>query len=220
MKFYEKADKSAAYALALSIFCILILSVRLIYTGKYEYIFLSMNLFLAWVPYAFSILLKKTTEHTPFIIKLLLFVCWLMFFPNAAYITTDMYHLFTYTSIPLWFDLLMLLSFSWAGLVWGFLSMQIMLRRLFANRSLMANVAFISIIFLLTGVGIYLGRYERWNSWDILFDASSIYRDSIEILSDREKLVQIAGMSLLYCGILSFLYYPFVYVKTPISKSI
>ncbi|MBC8046692.1 MAG: DUF1361 domain-containing protein [Fimbriimonadaceae bacterium] len=213
MKLNIRANKTLLYAIALSAFCIAVLSARLIYVGQKEYIFLCKNLFLAWMPYAIALLIKRTTEQTVYIKKLLYFILWLLFFPNSAYIITDIYHLDEYKSVPQWFDLLMLLSFSWAGLVWGFMSLQIVQQRFFEKRRVKANIIFIITVFFLTGVGIYLGRYERWNSWDVLFDVHYLYERSYEILQDTETLKYITGMAILYCGVLSFLYYQFFYLK-------
>lgn len=209
MKLHLRADKFLLYATAMSAFCIAVLGARLLYTFQKEYLFLTKNLVLAWMPYVISLFIKKTGKQTALLKKIALFIAWLLFFPNSAYILTDIYHLNEYPSVPQWYDLLMLISFSWAGLLWGFYSLQLVQKRFFEHRSVKANVLFVITVFFLAGMGIYFGRYERWNSWDILFDIPFLYQRMLEIIHDDYLLKYIAGMSLLYCGVLSFIYYHF-----------
>lgn len=213
MKLHLRADKFLLYATAMSAFCMVVLGARLLYTLEKEYLFLAKNLVLAWMPYAISLLIKKTTSHKALPKKTALFISWLLFFPNSAYILTDIYHLNEYPSVPQWYDLLMLISFSWAGLLWGFYSLHIVQKRFFEKRSIKANVLFVITIFFLAGMGIYFGRYERWNSWDVLFDIPFLYQRMQEIIHEDYLLKYIAGMSLLYCGVLSLIYYHFTQLQ-------
>ncbi|MFN0275921.1 MAG: DUF1361 domain-containing protein [Chitinophagales bacterium] len=204
-----RANKMLLYATALSVFCAAVLAARFLYVGQKEYIFLSKNLFLAWMPYAIAWFMNRTKTDTHLFKKIFLFISWLLFFPNSAYILTDIYHLNNYPSVPQWYDLLMLLSFSWAGITWGFYSLHLVQKRFFANRSWKLNALFVITIFFLAGVGIYLGRYERWNSWDVLFDIEYLFARSKEIITDVEQMKVITGMGVLFCGVLSFMYYHF-----------
>lgn len=204
-----RADKKLLYATALSAFCLAVLSARLMYVGQKEYVFLTKNLFLAWMPYAIAWLILKTKERTHLLKKIFLFTSWMLFFPNSAYILTDIYHLEEYPSVPQWYDLLMLLSFSWAGITWGFYSLHLVQQRFFAKRSSALNVLFVITVFFAAGVGIYLGRYERWNSWDVLLNSSYLFERSKQILTDPQLLQVMLGMGILFCGLLGFMYYKF-----------
>jgi uncharacterized membrane protein len=67
-----------------------------------------------------------------------------------------------------WVDLTLILSTALTGLVLGFLSlylMQSVVRRRFGP---LAGWAFIAIIAFLGSLGICLGRFLRFNSWDVL----------------------------------------------------
>ncbi len=100
-------------------------------------------------------------------LALLLFVPWLLFLPNAPYILTDLLHLKARDPIPLWYDLLMLLSFGLNGLFLGYFSliqMESVLQRYIPR--LTAGFSF--LVLFLSAYGIYLGRFLRLNSWDVL----------------------------------------------------
>lgn len=156
---------------ALSIF-------RIYYTGSHAFLFLNWNLFLAFIPWAISsfMIINPALQQRKGMI-LLLIGAWLLFFPNAPYIFTDLFHLHTRASMPIWFDLVLILSYAWTGLLFGFLSlwdMEKMLRPFMRKPQL--NLL-IGVFLFLSGFGIYLGRYLRWNSWDILSKPSALLGD-------------------------------------------
>jgi len=96
---------------------------------------------------------------------------WLLFFPNAPYILTDLQHLgYPKENIPLWFDMLLLIWFAWTGLLLGVVSMFMMqdiVRRQFGR---LAGWGFVFAAGVLCSLGIYIGRFLRWNSWDMFFN--------------------------------------------------
>ena len=67
------------------------------YRGTYgTFFFLLWNLFLAWIPYWFALILDFYTRISsrPSRVSLaVIFILWLLFFPNAPYIVTDLLHL-------------------------------------------------------------------------------------------------------------------------------
>ncbi|MXV17951.1 DUF1361 domain-containing protein [Hufsiella ginkgonis] len=137
-------------------------------TGTTSYLFLNFNLFLAFIPWAISslVLLYPRLQH-----KLLLtfsFFVWVLFFPNAPYILTDLFHLRERINAPVWFDLALILSFAWTGLLFGFSSLvdiESLLSRYF-RRSVVTGM--IVVLLFSAGFGVYLGRFLRWNSWDVI----------------------------------------------------
>ena len=146
--------------------------VRTILSGSDDYMFLLWNLFLAWIPlgmaYTASSFAKK--RRYLFIIMPLTAILWLLFFPNAPYILTDLQHLSHHRSnIPVWFDMLLINWFAWTGILLGVFSlflMQDIVRRAFGRIS---GWLFVLTVSTLSGLGIYIGRFLRWNSWDIIF---------------------------------------------------
>lgn len=141
--------------------------VRFIYTGKYAFIFLVWNLFLAWIPFIISGLFKKIVNADKWK-QVIIFFIWILFFPNALYIVTDLIHLEQETSVPKWYDVVLLFSSSAIGVIMAFVSLlriENFLTYKFNCR--LVEVIVFSILFL-GSFGVYLGRFLRWNSWDIV----------------------------------------------------
>jgi uncharacterized membrane protein len=141
--------------------------VRFIYTGKYAFIFLVWNLFLAWIPFMISGLFKKMVKADKWK-QIVVFITWILFFPNALYIVTDLIHLEQETSVPKWYDAVLLFSSSAIGVIMAFVSLLRIEKFLTYkfNRRLVELIVF-AILFL-GSFGVYLGRFLRWNSWDIV----------------------------------------------------
>jgi uncharacterized membrane protein len=95
---------------------------------------------------------------------------WLLFFPNAPYILTDLFHLrHPRESVPVWFDTLLINWFAWTGMLLGVFSLYLMhhiVRKAFGR---ITGWLFVFFVGTLCGVGIYIGRFLRWNSWDVIF---------------------------------------------------
>ncbi|MBI3260510.1 MAG: DUF1361 domain-containing protein, partial [Ignavibacteriae bacterium] len=98
----------------ISILCFCFSIFRFIYTKEGLLLFLNWNLFLAFVPWALSTIaiIKPKLQTSKYSILILLSI-WLLFFPNSPYILTDLFHLRVRPSIPIWFDLILILFFAW-----------------------------------------------------------------------------------------------------------
>ena len=153
--------------LAASALCVATVEIRTHETGDAYYRFLVWNLILAWVPLAFAVAAYARARGGVDLVVAVLLVPWLLFFPNAPYLLTDFIHLGEGPA-PLWYDALMLLAFAWTGLLLGFASLylvQMILRRAFGP-----VVAWLGVLVALglASVGVYVGRFIRFNSWDAL----------------------------------------------------
>ena len=108
-----------------SCFSCLLLVVRMIVTNSIEYIFLPWNLFLAFIPYWITWWMIRNVSIIENKIKLVMALAtWLLFIPNSFYIITDLFHLTHIESAPLWFDLLLIFSFAWNGILCGIISLR------------------------------------------------------------------------------------------------
>ncbi len=182
-----------------SCFCIGILLVRIIVADQIRYIFLAWNLFLAWVPLLITLFLNerlKTGSKNRYCFGLGLLV-WLLFLPNSPYIITDLLHLKGNTHVPIWFDSILVFSFALAGLLCGLFSLY--LAHLIIDRLFNEFVGWLSIVGCvgLTGFGVYLGRVERWNSWDLFTNPVWLLMDSLQQISNPMAIKMTIGFTCL-----------------------
>lgn len=153
---------------------------RVMHSGHSIYLFLIWNMFLAWIPLGFATYAAKSKSK---LIATGAFMAWLLFFPNSHYILTDIFHLRVRPGIPLWYDLLVLLLSSWIGAMLGFLSL-IEIHGLL-RRYLSRFVTWLGIVVILglESFGIYLGRFLRFNSWDVVTDPFTLFNYLAEVLT-------------------------------------
>ena len=183
--------------------CITLVAFRVRYTDKVTFVFLVWNIFLALIPYLISTVL--TLYHQRFKSSwwiLAPFAVWLCFFPNAPYILTDLFHLKNRTEAPFWYDLALILFFAWNGLMLGYASL-LDIQAIFTSRfNAWAGwtVAITSLI--LGGFGIYLGRYLRWNSWDVVSAPEDLMQDIVARLVNPMAHPQTYGVTILFSAFL------------------
>ena len=152
-----------------SVFACALLAARRLAYNDGNYRFLLWNLFLAWLPMAFALLLGKLHRETgPAAARWLAAAAWLAFFPNAPYLVTDLVHLHGRPPVPHWYDVLMLVAFAWNGLLLGFASLHVVHGIVQRRRNVGRGWAVAVVALFLAGFGIYLGRFERWNTWDVV----------------------------------------------------
>jgi uncharacterized membrane protein len=149
--------------------CFLLLIARWARSGHPRFRFLVWNLILAAIPLiASGLLVRADRRGQGMPVRTLWFMVWLLFLPNAPYIVTDFIHLYPRPPISLWFDVTVLYSFAAAGVVLGYASVADVHALIAHHRGRAAGWAVALGSLMLSGVGIYLGRYVRWNSWDAL----------------------------------------------------
>lgn len=182
--------------------------VRIITTGTTTYWFLIWNLFLAWLPMllAWWLVGRLRQQRWQQPTNLLITALWLGFLPNAFYITSDIIHLQDMSRTGSLYDLVMLVSFAFSGLVLGYLSLFAVhahLRRRFSSR---ATWFMTQAILLLCSFAIYLGHYLRWNSWDVLINPAGILFDVSEPFVNPAAHPQVFTTTLMFFVLLSGFY--------------
>ena len=148
--------------------CAVLLAFRARRSGSPLFMFLVWNLFLAAIPAVAAQLFVWADAGRRHAQQFLWFFLWLLFLPNAPYIITDFIHLTPRPPIPLWYDVAVLLSCAATGLLMGYTSLadvQHVITRRFGQ---IAGWSTAAVSLLLSGFGIYVGRFLRWNSWDAI----------------------------------------------------
>lgn len=167
--FDKRAARQLGFLALFTVYCVSLIGFRYVWTGKATFSFLLWNLFLAWMPILFSSLAQYWEQRpSRLLLTAATFIPWLLFLPNAPYIVTDLVHLRPRSSVPYWYDILLMASFAFHGLVLGFFSM----KQMHSVLSVRLRPLYAWTIMVLSSIGaaygIYLGRVLRWNSWDIL----------------------------------------------------
>lgn len=199
---------------AASALAVALIGARTVLTWRGQHLYLVWNLFLAWVPLMLSLHIERRqqfsgTKDWKFWAAVL---AWLLFFPNAPYIFTDITHVKRATMGGWWTDLTLILLFAIIGLVLAFLSLHRMQVLVSCQRGWVAGWIFVLGIALLSGFGVYLGRFERWNSWDVFVNPVGLLADSFHWVHRHS-----ARFSLLF-GMFLFTSYALLYSLTRIGS--
>jgi uncharacterized membrane protein len=171
----------AALAFA-SLICVALSIARVIRTGYIGPLYLVWNLLLAWVPfvYAYAAYRLRFSRIHRVAVGVGVGACaviWLLFLPNAPYIMTDLIHLQVEGNSIYWYDLLMLLWYAWTGFLLGLASLYLMQQVVAASFGKWVGWFFAVVALSLASYGVYLGRFLRWNSWDIVSNPLMLLRD-------------------------------------------
>jgi uncharacterized membrane protein len=185
----------------------LMLAVRMLYTGSWMFGFLAWNLFLAFIPYFISYTL---TIHVDWVEKkwkrYVILTAWLAFIPNSFYILTDLFHLHDSHAVPRWFDLLMIVTFAWNALLMGIMSVRHIEKITQGLWRYRYDWLFIIPVMWLNALGIYIGRYLRFNSWDIISNPFGLISDIAGILIHPLRSANAWGMIVCFTFFLSIIY--------------
>lgn len=191
--------------------CVALVLARIVFLGNVGCAFLVWNLFLAWLPLLFALLIREryaNGERGGW--KLFsLAAAWLLFFPNAPYIFTDVVHLTSKFRVHFWVDMILILLCALTGLVLGFVSLYLMQSVVADRFGKLAGWLFVAGVAGLSGVGVYLGRFLRLNSWDVLVRPEKIYQHAGNWASDPFANPLPYVFPLLFAGFLLIAYLMF-----------
>ncbi len=166
--------------------------------GSYKFSFLIVNVILAWIPFLSSTFISTFDEQnkrriSKIFITLTFGAVWFIFYPNVPYLLTDLIHIqqngyirmsdyiFTYNeNFLIWYEFVELVLAAFIGIIIGFFSL-FSIQRIFERRKkFYSGWLFVICISFISGLGIYIGRFLRFNSWDLL--------SSLAILNDLSKI--------------------------------
>ncbi|MBL7976615.1 MAG: DUF1361 domain-containing protein [Candidatus Kapabacteria bacterium] len=202
------------FMLGLCAICFALSAFRVVYAQSGMYLFLNWNLFLAFIPWMLtSFLIIKPTVRVQSLLFIVVACTWMLFFPNAPYILTDLFHLKDHSTTPIWFDLVLVLSFAWTGLLFGFLSLWDLEKILSRNLPSRSIRLLVTAMLFVGSYGIYVGRYLRWNSWDILREPMDVLTDVGSRLLFPMQHPRAWGMTLAMGLLLNMMYWSFRFIK-------
>ena len=224
--FFPDAETDGVLML-LAVFSCVLVGVRIVHTGRPTFLFMPWNLFLAWVPYFVSgrvtrrwgvrgdrgrgiggrgVRVAGTAGREVGVAGLII---WLLFIPNSFYILTDLYHLadnHRSPRVPEWYDLILILSFAWNGLLLGVRSVRQMERLLAPDASLLGRWVFLYPLMWLCALGVYIGRDLRYNSWDIAIRPAGLLSDVFTLIVHPVRHHMEWGMIFCYSILLTIMY--------------
>ncbi len=211
IRIFFRISRTTLSLALLSALCCLLLIIRAVQTEQIRGLFLLWNLFLAWIPLFFALLARRLSSSTRVIRSKPLFILvnlglWLLFFPNSPYLITDLIHLGEKERHILWFDTVGFFIAALAGICTGLYSLKVIHQVLnqFINNVLAWIVISVSIV--LSGFGLYLGRFARFNSWDLFTHPFYLFRKSFQELQNplalQTTLVFTLVVAVLYISLL------------------
>lgn len=195
----------ARLTLAAGFPCALLIA-RGIYVGELIGTFLVWNLFLAWLPLLFAAAAIWAGRRS-LLLALAPALAWLIFLPNSPYLVTDLMHLAYDGRVPVLFDTVMLFSFALCGLAMGLVSLRWMQSAVARRWGRWLGWGFVLAALSAASFGIYLGRYVRWNSWDLFTQPSVLLQDILTRLANPIQHWHTWAMTALFAGLLVFTYW-------------
>ncbi|MGV2829278.1 DUF1361 domain-containing protein [Myxosarcina sp. GI1(2024)] len=157
------------------------------------------NLFLAFIPLVLSFWLflkPKAYRRSP--LWWLGFIVYFAFLPNAPYLLTDIIHLIEAirAGYSVWITTLVFIPLhsiaiwlGWEAYVICLINQGYYLKQQGKKRFILGSEL---ITHFLCAIGIYLGRFLRFNSWDIVTQPNVLFVSAIEELTDKRPLLVIA----------------------------
>ena len=205
-----KAHRRYKIVVSLTIIGTILLFIRVASTQTILFTFLLWNLFLAFLPLIFSKSLRYSSRisNSKFLSGLFI-ILWLLFIPNSPYIVTDLKHVDNDYGMQV-YDLVLILVFAINGLLIGIISMLDIFRLLQNKYSTKITHSVLGLICVLGGFGIFLGRFLRFNSWDIVTKPDMLFYSIFHTLFMKETWV----WTILFGG---FMWISFLLIK-PLLK--
>jgi len=202
--------------ITLTILAVALNILRIIIWGKMSFVYILWNIFLAFIPFIISslLLLFSNERKLKKIIFIFGIILWLIFIPNAPYLVTDFIHLGTTRSIPVIYDVFLLFSSASVGLILGFQSLFHIEQIIKMKYSTQITSLIMGFIIFIISFGIYLGRFLRFNSWDVFINHTSLIKNVWKIFSQSKTHIEVYLYTLLFFVFLALSYKAWKYSNT------
>jgi uncharacterized membrane protein len=205
----------------LSALVVTMIGVRVVYTGNDYHTNLVWNLFLAWIPFVVAIWVYAGYRRGAGNVSLWAAgALWLVFFPNATYIVTDIKWLRYSAGAPLWYDVVLVAAAAWCGLLLGFASLYMMQAVVRSALGTARAWVFVLGTLALSSFGVYLGRFERWNSWDVFTRPRLLAQELLPSLAHPQDHPKAVAVTVLFTAFLAMTYLVFyVFAHTSVIEA-
>jgi uncharacterized membrane protein len=161
---------------------VFLLGVRILLTSTFDYSFMLWNLTLSLMAVAAAFLCAHFWGKGHMLWKIVFFITWLFLLPNTFYMLTDYIHLGETVDINLLFDICMLALFAMAGFIQGCVAIYLIHRPLIRRTGLLNAHLLVGLTLLASSFAVDMGRFLRWNSWDILLQPQALLFDISDTL--------------------------------------
>lgn len=197
----------------ITILAVVLNILRIVIWDKMSFLYILWNIFLAFIPFLISFTILSFLKEGKFnkLILIAGFILWILFIPNAPYIVTDLIHLGTSRSVPILYDAILLFSSAYVGLILGFYSLSQMEQIIQMRLSKRKTSVVMGIIILVISFGMYIGRFLRFNSWDVFFNHTSLLKNIWEIFSQSTLHMAVYLYTLLFFSFLYLFYIAWKY---------
>ena len=143
-------------------------------------------------------------------------IVWLLFFPNAPYIVTDFVHLGQFHDrVPGWYDVMLITWYAWTGLMLGVASLRLMQEIVSRAAGRVAGWALVGLVTALGSIGIYLGRFLGWNSWNVFQAPLALAHNAWNRANQPNADVRMFGFTVLFALLFLFVYVAVYLIGTP-----
>jgi uncharacterized membrane protein len=153
--------------------------------------FFVWNVVLACIPVLFAVVFAVVHRR---ILLIPLGLGWLAFLPNAPYLVTDLVHLGS--RVELWRHVMQYGVAAWTGVMLGVVSMHLVCQRI--EREFGPVTGWIAVVVSvgLCAIGVVIGRFQRWNSWDLLTQPGAVVATTFDWVRSPLAHVQPTGVAL------------------------
>jgi uncharacterized membrane protein len=201
-EYFIRNRYSIAVFVLLNMACLIVVVLvvaRVAYSDTGRHAGLVWNLFLAWIPFmlAYFAHMVSWRKATLYLVIPVIAFLWLIFFPNAPYMLTDLQDLARRSfDAPLWYDVIIVVWASWTGMLLGIISLYLMQDIIIRTFGRTPGWIFVFVISALSSFGIYIGRFVRLNSWDILQNPAEVAQEILGLVIDPSR--RLAAFTVLY----------------------
>jgi uncharacterized membrane protein len=153
------------------------------------------NSFLAFIPLVLSFWLFRRQKISRTALWWAVLIVFIAFLPNAPYMLTDIIHLIrgTRDGISIWVIALVFIPLHLLAILGGFqayvvsiINQGYYLKKQGATRLMVWSAEI--LVHALCAVGIYLGRFRRYNSWDLVTVPKNVLISTLDDLTDKQPV--------------------------------